>query len=477
MSIPILKSMRARLLALLFVPLCLLAVAVGAGGAWAIHRVVESANDSLLSGSLRAISETLGLEDGQITFDLPPSALGMLDNANRDNVYYSVRLGDRLVTGYSELPIVDPHSLSLDQPIYQTALFHGEPIRVASEARLIPRLTEPVVVQVAETMRNRDSIEYRMLLGLGIAEVTLLGAVAILTWFAVGVGMRPLSDLRTEIHKRTALGGIDFRPLPARPAPSEVSAFVGAFNNLLSELDGAVNSLRRFTSDASHQMRTPLAVLRTHVDLLNRLPLDATARGTIIKGIDSAVRKLQRLLVQLISLARAEEIPDEPAPPLSFDLGELAADTAREFVDKSLESGVHLSLEECRERVMISGDRLLAGEIVSNVLDNAIRYNEIGGSVWVKVGCDGVLIIEDDGPGIPHSERSRVFERFYRVKRNASQEGSGLGLSIVRVLSDRLGAKVDLLDRNDERGIRVKITFPSLTPQPEKGLVDLAPLL
>jgi two-component system sensor histidine kinase TctE len=451
--------MRGRLLALLFGPLCLLTVAGGIGGAWAIERVVERTNDGLLSGSLRAISETIGLEDGEITFDLPPSALGMLDNANRDNVYYSVRLAKKLITGYPELPVVDPRTLSLDQPRFDNASFHGEPIRVATEARLIPRLRDPVVVQIAQTMRNRRSTEYRMLLGLGVAEILLIGCVMALTWVAVGVGLRPLSILREEIRKRTARGGIDFRPLPTQPTPSEVGAFVGAFNSLLGELDGAVNSLRRFTSDASHQMRTPLAVLRTHVELLNRLQPDSPTGQAITQGIDSAVRKLQRLLVQLISLARAEEATEEPPERQSFDLGELAAEIAREFVDKCLEAGIHLSLEECNSRVIVQGDPILAGEIISNILDNAIRYNARGGSTWIKVGCDGSVIVEDDGPGIPSSERGRVFERFYRVKRNASQEGSGLGLSIVRVLSERLGATIELLDRDQGRGISFQLTF------------------
>jgi len=428
--------MRLRLLALLFVPLCLLALVAAIGGTLAIHRIVESTNDGLLSGSLRAISDTLGIEDGQITLDLPPSALGMLDNASRDNVYYSVRLGGHLITGYPELPIVSSHTLSLDEPEFRTSIFHGEPIRVATEARLIPRLREPVILQVAETMRNRNMIEYRMLLGLGISEITLLGIVMALTWIAVGFGLRPLSKLREEIRERTARGGIDFRPLPARPAPSEISAFIDAFNSLLSELDSAVNSLRRFTSDASHQMRTPLAVLRTHVELLNRLRHETPTSQTIIHGIDSAVRKLQRLLVQLISLARAEEITaDEEAAP-TFDLARVAAEVAREFVDKSLEA---------------------------NILDNAIRYNSREGSVWIKVCGTGVLLIEDDGLGIPSAERSRVFERFYRIHRSASQEGSGLGLSIVRALSERVGAKVELLDRDHEKGVRVKIAFCRLS--------------
>jgi two-component system sensor histidine kinase TctE len=457
--IPAPQSMRLRLLALLFVPLCLLALVAAIGGTLAIHRIVESTNDRLLSGSLRAISDTLGIEDGQITLDLPPSALGMLDNASRDNVYYSVRLGGRLITGYPELPVVSSHTLSLDEPEVRTSIFHSEPIRVATEARLIPRLREPVILQVAETMRNRNMIEYRMLLGLAISEITLLGIVMALTWIAVGFGLRPLSNLREEIRERTARGGIDFRPLPARPAPSEISAFIDAFNSLLSELDSAVNSLRRFTSDASHQMRTPLAVLRTHVELLNRLRHETPTSQTIIHGIDSAVRKLQRLLVQLISLARAEEITADEETAPTFDLARVAAEVAREFVDKSLEAGIRLSLEECGRPVMVSGDPILAGEIIANILDNAIRYNSREGSVWIKVCGTGVLLIEDDGPGIPSTERSRVFERFYRIHRSASQEGSGLGLSIVRALSERVGAKVELLDRDHEKGVRVKIVF------------------
>jgi two-component system, OmpR family, sensor histidine kinase TctE len=452
--------MRARLLAMLFLPLCILALATAGGGAWAIHRVVQSTNDRLLSGSLRAISDTLGLEDGQITLDLPPSALGMLDNADRDNVYYSVRLANKLITGYPELPIIDPRGLVPNQPDFRTANFNGEPIRVATEIRLIPRLREPVVVQVAETIRNRNAIENRMLGGLAVAEVLLSGAVMILTWIAVGLGLRPLSLLREEVRKRTAQGGIDFRPLPTRPAPSEVSAFVGAFNNLLSELDVAVNSLRRFTSDASHQMRTPLAVLRTHVELLNRLEPRTPAGHAIVHGIDSAVRKLQRLLVQLISLARAEELIGDRATTPSFDLGELAAEVAREFVDNSLAAGVKLSLEECgKNRSVVSGDPILAGEIIANIIDNAIRYNSQGGSVWLKVSTNGSLLIEDDGPGIPLSERNRVFERFYRIRRDTAREGSGLGLSIVRALADRIGARIELLDRSQGSGLCISIVF------------------
>jgi two-component system sensor histidine kinase TctE len=193
--------------------------------------------------------------------------------------------------------------------------------------------------------------------------------------------------------------------------------------------------------------------------LLNRLQYDNPTGQSIVDGIDSAVRKLQRLLVQLISLARAEEVTEDEMQTSAFDLAKLVTEVAREFVDKSLEAGIRLSMEHCGGSVMVSGDPILAGEIIANIIDNAIHYNSREGSVWIKVCGGGVLLVEDDGPGIPNAERSRVFERFYRLRHSTSQEGSGLGLSIVRALSERIGAKVELLDRDHEKGICVKIVF------------------
>ena len=130
----------------------------------------------------------------------------------------------------------------------------------------------------------------------------------------------------------------------------EASTLVEAFNSLLEQLDTAVNALRRFTADASHQMRTPLAVLRTHIDLLDRYEAKTPAARSMLADIDGAVRNLQRLLIQLISMARVEEQPQDRTQGSTFDLVEIAKKAASEHVDRALNTGVTLSFERGMDR-------------------------------------------------------------------------------------------------------------------------------
>jgi two-component system, OmpR family, sensor histidine kinase TctE len=172
------------------------------------------------------------------------------------------------------------------------------------------------------------------------------------------------------------------------------------------------------------------------------------------------VKNLQRLLVQLIAMARAEEVPVEVRTSSQFELGDVVAKVAREHVERALAAGINLSFDnEAGGAVLVKGDAFLGGEIIGNLIDNAIRYNQLGGSVWLRVKPDGELQVIDDGPGIPSEHKSRVFERFYRIKRDAGLEGSGLGLSIVRALAERMGAKLSLSDRADGRGTCMCIQF------------------
>jgi two-component system sensor histidine kinase TctE len=154
-------SLKRRLALTLLLPLCAILLGLGLAGAWLVHRVVEAASDRVLSGSLEAISETLAMEGGYITMDLPPSALGMLENSDRDNVYYNVSYHGKLITGYPELSVVT-HNIRLDDIEFRDSSFRGVPIRVAAEARLVPQLDAPVIVQVAETTKNRIALANRM---------------------------------------------------------------------------------------------------------------------------------------------------------------------------------------------------------------------------------------------------------------------------------------------------------------------------
>lgn len=452
-------SLKRRLLFTLFLPLCCILMALSLSGAWLARRIVDSTSDRVLSGSLQAISETLAVQEGHLTMDLPPSALGMLENADRDNVYYSISYRGKVITGYPELP---PQSgrLRLEDISFRDSDFHGIPIRVATEARLVPQLDSPVIVQVAETMKNRAATVHRMLVALAAGEAFLLAVIGALVFLAVDWGLRPLLMLRQEVDNRNNEPEINFAPLPLATVPQEALPFVSAFNSLLGHVETAFLTLRRFTSDASHQLRAPLTVVRTHVELLSRHSDGSAETRSAITDIHNAVKALQHLIVQLISLAKAERPNNLSEDASAFDLVECTAATARNYATQALAHGMEISFETSPQQLDVSGNPIFAGEMIANLLDNAIRYGRSGGHIVVRIPDDsGVLEIEDDGPGVPPEERERVFERFYRLPQNTDREGSGLGLSIVQALGRRMGAIIRLETPAGGRGLKAVVQF------------------
>ncbi len=248
-------SLTRRMLFGLGLPMAALALLLGLGGALTINNIVEGVNDRILGASARAIAETLALEDNEVTLDIPPSALGMLENDARDNVYYSVRAGSELITGYPDLPRVKRPPIDDGQIVYEYAQYREFPIRIAAMARQVPRVRSLVIVEVAETLDARQALRDRMLGALAILELLLLALLLMLLPIAVHWGLRPLEAIRRHMEGRRKA---DFDPLPLDHVPNELRSLIAAVNSLLARLDNAVQGIRRFTADASHQMRTPL---------------------------------------------------------------------------------------------------------------------------------------------------------------------------------------------------------------------------
>jgi len=463
-------SLRRRLLTRLLVPLGALAVGLGAGGSALIHGFVQSTHDRLLAGSTLAIAERLavGDDDGEVTVDLPAVAFGMLESQARDNIYYNVAHEGGVITGYLDLPLPDIHAMPANVTVFRDASYHGHPVRVAAQVRRLYGVTQPVLVQVAETTAGRRALEVDLLLWLTLLEVALVGGSGMLVWGAVGRGLAPLKRLRRVIDARSARGGMALVPLPLAVVPAEVLSLVVAINGLLARLDQSIGTMRRFTADASHQLRTPLAVLRTHLALLRRYGTDSAEGRAALDDVEGAVKRLERLLVQLLALARADEdAPVVPAAPEVADLLQVAMEVAAEQVPAALAQDVEVHFEgpEDGSALRVAGNAVLVGELLGNLLDNAIRYNRPGGTVTVRVGegmgAGPMMEVEDDGPGIPEAERGRVFERFYRLDRPGEppRTGSGLGLAIVRALADRLGASVRLDAGAEGKGLKVTVTL------------------
>jgi two-component system sensor histidine kinase TctE len=247
--------------------------------------------------------------------------------------------------------------------------------------------------------------------------------------------------------------------LPAAGTPVEVAPLVDAFNGLLGQLREATTLQQRFLANAAHQLRTPLAGLQMHLELLLRRELPGDVRSEVERMHGATVRA-GRLANQLLALAKAESPPDQGRALEVVDLRTLADAAARDWAQEALARRIDLgfSLEEAP----IRGDPLLLPEILDNLIDNALRYTPAGGSVTVNTGCNGkssFLTVEDTGPGIPVRERVNVRERFYRVP-GTPGEGSGLGLAIAQEVVERHSGVLEIDSRNGLHGTRVRVLFP-----------------
>ena len=464
MSAPVaIGSLTARLLRAMVLPMAGVALMLGFGGALIIGGAVETVNDRILGAASRALAESLAVEDGGLTLNLSPAIFGMLEDNARDNVYYSVRYSGRVVTGYLDLPNIAPHGLRDTEVTYGQVDYRGRPVRIVAEGRRLPGIGAPVVVEVAETLGARERIARRLLIGLAVLEAALIGLTLLLLPLAVRWGMRPLIRLRAEMDQRVAA---DLTPLPLAEVPGELRDLVRAFNGMLARVDATLGGMRRFTADASHQMRTPLSILRTHIALLRQAaPGDADARSSI-DDIDHASERLQRLLVQLLALARADNARLAQESLSAIDANALAATVAADHAPDAVRGGVDLRFERNAAAAVVVTHDGLATELLGNLIDNAIRYNRAGGMVTVAIDVvsEGVVVrVEDNGPGIAPVERDRVLKRFARLDRDATRSGSGLGLPIAATLAEAIGATLSLETPASGRGLLVAVRFPRAT--------------
>ena len=457
-------SLTTRLLRRIVGPMVLVAIVAGVGGAWMINRTVEAVNDRILGAASRAIADSLSSEDGVITMNLSPAIFGMLEDAERDNIYYSVRRSGALLTGYGDLPNIVPGGLADTQVVFGHAVYRGQPVRVVAEGRRLPQINRPVIIEVAETLGARKRASEHEMLALALLEVLLILLAIILLPLAVKRGMRPLLRLSAEMDRRM---GSDLTPLPTISIAVELRDLVRAFNGMLERLGTTLEGMQRFTADASHQMRTPLSILRTHVELLRRTQLWNHEGQVSLDDIDQATMRLQHLLTQLLALARAESVHQDDVELSMVDVGESARAVAEDYAPRAINARMELHFEAAESPLMAFTHPTFLAEILGNLVDNAIRYGRPGGAVKLSVERSGsaiLITVEDEGPGIPPEDRARVFDRFTRLPRDSKRPGSGLGLPIAAMLARAIGAEIGLHTGRSGKGARVTVTFSSQSP-------------
>ena len=443
------KSIRARLLASL---IALLATGILAAGSVTYHSVLRE-TEVLLDYQLRQMALSLR-DQGEIDV----ARAGALRDESLDFVVQIWTADGRSIYAtrpYEELPtrvVLGFADVAAGDRIWRS-------YSVASRDR---------VIQVAQPLQIRRRLAADAALRSVLPLVAIAPLLAAALWALVGWAFRPLRRVVREVQSRDAGSLLARGPLaPAEEGgaaglPHEVAPLVQALDDLLTRLAASFDAQRAFVADAAHELRSPLTALKLQVSALGRAP-DEPSRRAAQEALAAGVERATRLVEQLLTLARSEP-GGQPLRPERLDLAELVRQVLADMVPYAESRRSTLELDAAGP-VPLEGDRAALSALVRNLADNAIRYAPRGAAVRVAVGREGgapCLVVDDAGPGIPPSERARVFDRFYRrtaAVAEAPAEGSGLGLAIVQRVAQRHGATVALTD-SPLGGLRVTVRFP-----------------
>lgn len=442
---------------------CMLLVA--AAEIWLTWRTAadaaNAAYDRSLLGAIKSIDANISTDSGGLAVELPYRLLEFFELTANGQVYYRVATEDGLVEiGSPDLP-TPPHRLVTNQPQFTDAVYFGLPVRVGSYARVLARPIggatgmQRVVIQVAEDLGSREAFTRALILQAIQRDLSLIALAGGLLALAIGWALRPLAGLRDEISTRAPE---DLSPVAATRVPADVRPLVDAINHHLARNRDLIEAQRRFVDDASHQLRTPLAVLTTQVGFALREP-DPLRMRDVLSAIKVQLDETVRQTNQMLSLARADTAALSQEP---VDLVELAEAATRACWPIARERHIDLGFEPCDQALPLRAHAALLQEALSNLIHNAIRYAPAASKVTVRVGrsADRALVqVLDNGPGLAVDELPRAGERFFRGT-GALLPGSGLGLAIVRSIAQRHGGELHVANATQGTGLVATIELP-----------------
>ncbi|MEH6633407.1 MAG: sensor histidine kinase [Halopseudomonas aestusnigri] len=442
------KSLRRRLLLWLLGALAVISALMLFEVRSSATKAANEAYDRVLLGSALAIAERVVVVGDTLEVDVPYVALEMLTSAAQDRVFYQVvGPGNQFITGYNDLPMVNDEEIPINgAPLFFDADYRGDSIRVGAISRHLSggRLSTRFTVMVAETVGGRNRLIREMMTAAIIRQLVLIFVAGIVMWIGIGWGLKPLLRLEAALNRRTPS---DLRPIE-HEVPREVRHLIEAINDLMHRLEASFEAMQRFTSNAAHQLRTPLAAIQTQAELaIDETNPEETRKR--LEHLSRSTKQTSRLINQLLSLARANQAGTtrvgENFQSTKLDLKEVCEQVTREFVPLAVEKDIDLGFEGFNGNFDIKGNRELIEEALKNLIDNALNYCPKGATVTVRLRSKQgkiLLEVEDNGPGIEKLERSKIFERFYRSE-TRDDEGCGLGLPIVREIMECHGGEVE----------------------------------
>lgn len=453
-------SLRGRLLKWLVTPLVLLNLAAAGIAYWLAWIPAQTALDQSLADTAWALVPHVQESGSSVELSLSQQAEQVLRVDHFDEVYFVVRdMHGRTIAGDLDFPALKiPDRLNVH--IAYAERMRGLDVRAITLRTVVDG--ETILIGVAETRVKREHLRMRILWSLLGVELLLLLLVVAVVGLVLRHGFRPLEEIRGELARRRP---DDLSPLPMQDTPREIAPFISTMNELLTRAQKSARAKQDFLANVAHQLRTPLAGFKAQLEWLqdHHRHDGETAHSTalMLASTDRMVRQAN----QLLALARSEPGDFERRRLERVSLDQLVSASVQQFVQQALKKDIDIGFD--LRPAEVQGDTFLLRDLIDNLVDNAIRYTPNGGEVTVSCGIEHghpVLQVEDNGPGIPDSEREKVFTRFYRL--DQTQSGSGLGLAIVRDIAIDHGARVDVGPGADGRGTRVIISFPPVAGRP-----------
>ncbi len=444
------SSISRRLVIWLAVPLMLLALVS------ALAHYLNTVGPGVISSDRRLKEATVALiahiavKDGTFSIDSPP---GSPPSLPPDAVTYSIRdTHGRLLAGNAELPIV-AMSGETSQLVAMIQIHHHT---LRSLTTRFDTSAGVALITVAD-MRPSAALTARYgFMSTLLSDFVQLDITLVLVWVGIQLGLRPIKSLRKEIAARSPQ---DLRPIDESSVPRELASVVVTLNRLFGTLRSSAQSQQQFIANTAHQLRTPITGLQAQLELLLAESAATPIRGRLLT-LQEGIRQLAHSSNQLLTLARAAPTVNLSTKNQTVALNTIVGEVVARFYDRALLSNIDLGVET--EPASITADPALIDDLLSNLVDNALKYTPASGRVTVSSGQRSgkpFLAVEDTGIGIPEADRHRVRQRFYRLP-NSPGYGSGLGLAIVEEIAHLYGASVSIDSAAGGHGTRVTVRFP-----------------
>ncbi len=451
-------SLRVRLLALLWPAMALVVVA----SLWfARSDAIASANaayDRSLLGAIRALDLNVATTSGGLSVELPYRLFEFFQLTATGNVYFRVATADHLVEiGNPDLP-PPPSKQEIGQPQFYNAQYFGEAVRVGAYMRALElplgsSHSDRLIIQVAESTASREQFTTNFVRTAAIRDLFLLLIMSVAVLVGLTIALQPVATLTRQTQARAAE---DHSPLDVSHIPRDIRPLVDAINQQLLRTELLAMKRRGLIDDASHQLRTPLAVLRAQLDFALRESSPEQLQSVLrsLSGeLDQAIRTTNQLLV----LARQDAARPKRQ---DFDLGELVRNVALELLPLARSRHVDLGVEAPDVQLLAKGDVEMLHQALVNLTHNAIEHGLIEGIVTLTASVDAdnfFLRVTDNGADFDPEVLSRLGQRFAKSQ---GSRGSGLGLAIARTAIEHHGGTLLVEKTSDELSKSVVMKWP-----------------